>query len=78
MTKFVVEYKHNETGTILGIPVKKIGEAFVEKYSTINLEELSRISILYEVQKNYQMETNEDLSNYTLYAVADMEMSHVI
>ena len=75
--KYIVEFKNNATGKTEMVKLTKAGEAFVQKYENIELDELARFSIINEIQTNY-LESEIDLSKYTFHMVSDEDTSQVI
>ena len=77
MSNYIVEFKNNATGKTEMVKVSQAGQQYVQKYENIELDSVSRFSVLNEIQMNY-LESEIDLSKHTVHMVSDLDMSQVI
>lgn len=74
--KYFVEYKNNATKKTKLVPLTKLGEKFVDTYAEKEIDKLTRLSIIKEIETNYLAE-EIDLSQFTFHMVSE-DMSQVI
>ena len=77
MSNYIVEFKNNATGKTEMVKVSKAGEQYVQNYQNVELDNVTRFSVLNEIQTNY-LESEIDLSKHTIHMVSDLDMSQVI
>jgi hypothetical protein len=77
MSNYIVEFKNNATGKTEMVKVSKAGQQYVQNYQNVELDNVTRFSVLNEIQTNY-LESEIDLSKHTIHMVSDLDMSQVI